>query len=210
MTHSYPPQANLAPLLQFWLAAACGGDAEGLGRLLEISQPYLLLLATAGLPARLQAKLSPADLVQETFLEAYRDFAAFRGRTGAELLGWLRQMLLNNLTSAVRRYQAQCRDVAREQPLEGCFWAGEVRQDGDPLADTPTPFSKAVAQEEHALLRTAVERLPGHYRQVLWLRHQEGHSFADIGTVLKTSAEAARKLWTRAVLRLRQELRMAP
>ncbi len=36
----------------------------------------------------------PADVVQETFLEAHRSFPRFRGSTEAEFLAWLRQVRL--------------------------------------------------------------------------------------------------------------------
>ena len=42
---------------------------------------------------RLRGKVEPSDLVQEAFLEAHRDFDAFRGTTSAQLLSWLRQVL---------------------------------------------------------------------------------------------------------------------
>ena len=44
------------------------------------------------------------------------------------------------------------------------------------------------------------------YRQVIVGRYQEQLSFEEIGRRLHRSAEAARKLWWRAIERLRQEL----
>ena len=54
------------------------GSLDALGRLLESCRNYLLLLANQQLREDLQAKAGGSDLVQDTFLEAQRDFRAFR------------------------------------------------------------------------------------------------------------------------------------
>jgi hypothetical protein len=61
------------------MQAARAGSAEALGRLLEGCRAYLLLAANRQLDADLQAKGGPSDLVQETFLEAQKDFPPFQG-----------------------------------------------------------------------------------------------------------------------------------
>jgi RNA polymerase sigma-70 factor (ECF subfamily) len=49
---------------------------------------YLTLLARYQIGRRLQGKADPSDVIQETFPEAHRDFAQFRGRSEpAALLG---------------------------------------------------------------------------------------------------------------------------
>src|SRR4051794_15781528 len=72
------------------LLLARSGSAAARGQLLELYTHYLTLLARLQIGRRLQGKVDAADLVQETFLRAHRDFAQFRGNTEAELLGWLR------------------------------------------------------------------------------------------------------------------------
>ena len=74
------------------------------GQLLDGYRNYLTLLAWLQLGRTLQGKADPADLVQETFLRAYRDFAQFRGTTEVELLGWLRQILATTAANFVRHY----------------------------------------------------------------------------------------------------------
>src|SRR5690349_15670639 len=63
------------------LQEARTGSLEALGELLEQCRDYLLTIARRELPPPLQAKVDPADVVQETFIEATRDFAHFRGKT---------------------------------------------------------------------------------------------------------------------------------
>src|SRR5262245_9801346 len=89
-----PPRAH---------ARADTGDARR--RLLEALRGYLLMVAGEELDPALRAKGGASDLVQETFLEAHRDFNQFRGADEAELLAWLRRLLLNNVANFGRRYR---------------------------------------------------------------------------------------------------------
>src|SRR5438477_6528604 len=100
------------------LVLAHAGSGQALGQLLELYQGYLTLLARLQISRRLQAKVDPSDLVQETFLKAHRHFAQFRGRTESELVSWLRQILAATLANLVRHYYAaQRRDVRLERDL---------------------------------------------------------------------------------------------
>ena len=85
------------------LAAARAGSREALGQVLQACRGYLLLLAERELDPDLQTKGGASDLVQETFLEAQKDFANFQGNSEGELRAWLRQILLHNLANFTRR-----------------------------------------------------------------------------------------------------------
>ena len=101
------------------LAAARRGNDNALGELLKACRAYLLLVAHQEIAPALMAKAGPSDLVQETFLEARRDFGEFRGLTEAEFLGWLRKILLNNLANFRRRYRRTGkREVTREIAID--------------------------------------------------------------------------------------------
>ena len=65
----------------------------------------------------LQGKLDPSDVVQLTLVKAHEKLTEFRGTTDAEMVAWLRRILTNNLTDAVRKYH-------REVPLDGLFGGG--------------------------------------------------------------------------------------
>src|ERR687885_927392 len=86
------------------LREARAGGAVPLGQLLELYRRYLALLARVQIGQRLQGKVDASDLVQETFLEAHRHFARFRGASEAEVVRWLRQILAAKLADLLRRY----------------------------------------------------------------------------------------------------------
>jgi RNA polymerase sigma-70 factor (ECF subfamily) len=190
-----------------WLPAARAGSAEALGQALEACRLYLLGVAERELHPVLRGKGGASDLVQETFLDAQRLFGRFQGNSEAELLAWLRQLLLHNLGDFSRRYQGTGkRDLGREVPLQ----PGSTADGPRVPADSATP-SQALGQvEQSEALRRAVERLPEDYRAVLGWRYQDDLSFEEIGQRLGRTANAARKLWLRAVQQLQQELGGSP
>jgi RNA polymerase sigma-70 factor (ECF subfamily) len=187
-----------------WLSAARAGSAEALGQALEACRGYLLLIARQELDAELQAKGGASDLVQDTFLKAHRHFGRFHGTTEEELLAWLRRLLLNNLADFRRLYRAtDKRRATREVALEA--GGSSAERGGNLAAAVPSPSKAVMGEERAAALQQVIDTLPEDYRCVLQLRHQEDQSFEEIGRRMNRSANAARKLWARAVERLQQE-----
>jgi RNA polymerase sigma-70 factor, ECF subfamily len=192
-----------------WLAAARDGSVEALGKVLDGCRDYLLHVAERRLRADLRSKGGASDLVQQTFLDAQRDFTRFQGESEKELLAWLRQILLHNLAHFHRSYRATAkRDLEREVPLPGP--ASSSEGGADIAGRTPTPSQQAAAREEAENVQRALERLPEEYRQVLALRHKEQLTFEEIGKRMGRSTSGARALWVRAVERLDDELGKSP
>jgi RNA polymerase sigma-70 factor (ECF subfamily) len=191
------------------LTAARAGSKEAIGTVLEQCRGYLLGIAERELDADLRSKGGASDLVQETFLEAQRDFAGFRGRTEADLLAWLRRLLLNNLANFARTYR---RTAKRRLDREIRLPAGSESRAGESqfAADTPTPSAQVGAGEDTAALQAALGRLPADYREVITLRHIEGLSFDQIAERMGRSSAALRKLWSRAVERMQAEMEPPP
>jgi RNA polymerase sigma-70 factor (ECF subfamily) len=187
------------------LTAARAGSREAMEQALEACRGYLLMVAWQHLEADLQAKGSASDLVQETFLAAYQHFDQFRGTTEAELLGWLRQTLLNRLAKMRRRYRgSRKRRLDAEVPLAV---GDSSAEEGNWLAnDDSSPSAHVMREEDAEAVRQALERLPPDYRQVILLRVREQLSFEDISRHMGRSANAVEKLFARAIRAARQEL----
>ena len=189
------------------LSLARGGDAEALGRLLELYRNYLMLMARLQVGRRIQGKFDAADLVQETFLEAHRDFAQFRGATERELVGWLRRILATNLANLVRRYQGtRRRDIHLERELAFELDQSWRALDRGLVAPQSSPSQQAARREQAVLLADALERLPEGYRDAIVLRHLEGLSFAEVAVRMGRSEDSVKKLWARALARLRRAM----
>jgi RNA polymerase sigma-70 factor, ECF subfamily len=183
---------------------ARAGSNDALGRLLDGCRRYLLQIADDDLDPRLRAKGGASDIVQETFLEAQRDFGEFAGESEPELLAWLRNRLQYRIAKFVRTFRGTAkREVGREVPLGG----DSSRVGPDPASDQPSPSEQVLQDERDHALERAMERLPEEHRRVIQLRYREGLSFEQIGEALERSPNSARKVWARAIERLKRDLR---
>jgi RNA polymerase sigma-70 factor (ECF subfamily) len=181
------------------------------GQRLESYRGYLTVLARTQIGRRLQGKADPGDVVQETFLHAVRDAAQFRGSSDQELAAWLRQILAARLADLVRRYcGTQGRDVRLEQALQVELDQSSQVLDRGLVAPLSSPSERAARHEQAARLAQALERLPEDYRAVLVLHHLEGCDFPEVARRLGRSVEAVKKLWARALARLRRSVGGAP
>jgi len=191
--------------LALCIRQAQAGDAQALGRLLEQYRSYLRLLAGLRLDRRLAGKVDASDIVQETFLEAARDFGQFRGTQEVKLVAWLRRILAANLADLVRRYSgAQCRDVQLERRLLDDLNSSSQGLAGGLASGSSSPSHRAARREQAVLVADAMARLPQDYCQVLVLRHLEGLSFAQIAQRLDRTTDSVKNLWARALARLRR------
>jgi RNA polymerase sigma-70 factor (ECF subfamily) len=189
------------------LARARQAPGEGLGALLELYRDYLGVLARAGLGARLRSVVNPSDLVQQTFLEACRDFDQFQGTTEGQWCAWLRRILAHNLATQIERHlRAQKRDIRRRVSLDqrvaapAGFVAPAQALLVSPASSPSTPTRR---QEASAVLADRLARLPAPYRDVLLLRNFEGLPFEEVARRMGRAPGAVRVLWVRALDRLR-------
>jgi RNA polymerase sigma-70 factor (ECF subfamily) len=185
------------------------GDATAREQLFQRYRHYLQLLAEAQLGRYLRVKCDPSDLVQQTLLEAYRDFSGFHGEHERDLLAWLRRILAHNLYNEARRYGTQQRAAARELSLEQ-MQAGVDRSSlalGQCLAaETPTPSAVAAQREAALQLADLLARLPADYQTVLLLRVFEGLPAEEVAERMNRTAGAVRMLQMRALTALRDEM----
>ncbi len=185
------------------LLALSGADRDAaLANFIESFQTYLLLLADRQLPGELRAKVAPADILQDTYLEARRDLKRFQGDNERDLLAWLRTILLNNVRDVSRQYQRhQKRQVAREVSLDD----SGVRACEAPRTDSP--MRVASSREEGQKLQRALRQLPRDYRRVVVLRVIERRPLAEVARTMDRSEDAARKLLARALQQLQSSIR---
>jgi RNA polymerase sigma-70 factor (ECF subfamily) len=168
---------------------------------------YLNALAQREIGHDLRAKGDPADIVQETFLDAYRDRSKYQGSTEAEYRAWLRAILRNNARTFRRRYRdAAMRGVTREISL------AEIGADleGRFAVESQMGFEAAsqdmIRREEIQRLRGAIGLLPARERAALLSKLWQGKSFREIGEELGCSAPNVFKLCRHAIDTLRSRL----
>lgn len=193
------------------LRRAKEGDQTSLGELMNMYRPYLLVLSSRYLDNRVQGRLDANDIVQQTFLEAHRDFPGFRGDDIASLLAWLRNILRNNVSTAHQRHLvAQRRTAAREIDI-GRKASSDQSGESPGLADiapseTTSPSQRVMRDEASAKLADSMTRLPETQSEAIRLRYLEGKSLKEIAVELEKTEMAVAGLLKRGLRSLRLEI----
>lgn len=174
---------------------------------LERYRPYLCLLAEMGLDRKLRAILDPSDVVQETLLEAYRDRDRFTAGGDAELAGWLRRILANNLADLARAHGRVKRDVDRQRSLDQVIEKSSLRLEQWLAASGSSPSEKAIRHEEVLRLAAALYALPEDQREALVLRHLHELTMRELCERTGRSTAEAAGLIQKGLVGLRKALK---
>ena len=184
---------------------AISGDREARIELIDTCRDYLLFIANQELDARIHAKCAPSDVVQNVLVKAVEHFDEFQGENQRALLGWLRRILVNEIVDTRRAFLgSEKRDVRRENPGE--HDPNSVAERLGVMDPDHTPCTRAEVSEDVQRLQQALRQLNPDHEAVIRLRNWERLSFAEIGQRLGRSEEAAKKLWARAITRLKEVL----
>jgi RNA polymerase sigma-70 factor (ECF subfamily) len=141
------------------------------------------------------------DLVQETFLRAYKQLHRFDGRSAFGT--WIYRICVNCSLDMIRANKLR----REQQPKSGALGEDGMNHWLDKLAARePSPERLSQSQQIAALLRPALERLSETERSAFLLRHYEGCDIEQIAEVLGVRAGAAKHSVFRAVQKLRRAL----
>ena len=141
------------------------------------------------------------DLVQETFLNAYRGFKDFRG--DAQISTWLYTIASR---ACLRMRRKKKGEPDRELSLDEFVPTSEGEFRLQIPVDGLTPEEAFQNKELRQALDQAIEKLPRKYRMVLVLRDMEGLSAKEVGTVMGLNERAVKSRLHRARLFVRREL----
>ena len=157
--------------------ACCSGDLAAFEQLVERYQTMLFTIAL-----RLSGSHDDAaDIVQDTFIAAWRKIREFRG--DAKISTWLTAIAINHARTRLQQAQQQQRREAYslDAPMAG--------GDGEQMPEIPAEGPSALEQMEEAELRQALDRcvesLPVEFREVLILRDMREMPYNDVAEVLQ-------------------------
>jgi RNA polymerase sigma-70 factor (ECF subfamily) len=171
------------------------GDPFAFARLVEENQSQIYTLALRMLGDRHEAE----DVLQETFLSAYKALPDFEGRSS--LGTWLYRIASN--ASLMRLRKKQPDTISVDEPVTLDDGESLPRQ----LADwSNLPEGELLSYETRQVMDDAIAELPKSLRIVFILRDIEGLSTAETGEVLDLSEGAVKTRLHRARLWLRERL----
>ena len=180
------------------------GDASAAGELLDRHRARLRQMVASRIDPRLAARVDPSDVVQEALAEASRKLPDYLQHRPVPFYPWLRQIAWERLVHLHSQHVgSQKRSVSREGRRELALPDESAMELVDRLVGSGTSPSRRAAREEmRERVRTALQGLPSHYREVVILRHLEQLTFEEIAGVLEISEAATRSRYRRAVERL--------
>ena len=138
------------------------------------------------------------DVVQETFLRAFREIRRFEARSS--FATWLYRITVNCSHDLLRqRPRAGTRPSLDDPDLRVAAELADASAAADPMRELA---SRRIDER----VRAAMAGLSGQERSAFVLRHYEGLSIEEIGGVLNLKASAAKHSIFRAVQKLRRSL----
>jgi len=179
----------------FSLEALQAGDQEEFSRLVDTYSAKIYRLATRMLNQQQDAE----DVLQETFLKAYRGLKSFDGRS--KISTWLFRIATNEALMVLRRKHPEF--VSIDEPVE----TEEGEQEPVQIVDwCCLPEHELLSEEARQRLDEAVQKLPESLRVVFVLRDINDLSTLETAEVLGLSETAVKTRLSRARLRLREIL----
>lgn len=177
------------------VAQALAGDRDAFRQLVERHSHAIFRLAFRMTRNEQDAE----EVVQETFLRAYRNLEQFESR--ANFGTWLYRIGVNCSLDFVR---------SRKRHVEGRETAPEGEDASDPLdavaTPNPGPDRLAIAGQMRKRVEVELARLSETERTAFLLRHVEGRSIEEIGAILGLRTSATKNSIFRAVQKLRTAL----
>ncbi|RPI88509.1 MAG: sigma-70 family RNA polymerase sigma factor [Chloroflexi bacterium] len=177
------------------LEALQAGDRGEFARLVEAYSAQIYRLALKMLNNPQDAE----DILQETFIKAFRHIKGFNGRSAIST--WLYRIATNEALMHLRRKRPD--QVSIDEPVETPEGEMEPVQIVDWCC---LPEEELMSSEGRELLDKAADVLPESLKIVFLLRDIEGLSTQEVGDVLNLSETAVKTRLSRARMRLREEL----
>jgi RNA polymerase sigma-70 factor (ECF subfamily) len=173
------------------------GDQEAFARLLEKYRARLAVMIHYRLGAGLRRDADVDDVLQETFLRAYRDIEGFDYKAPGSFMSWLARIAEHVIVDAARS-QNRLKRAGEHVPFRS-----ESNPGGTEPADYHTPSRVFAENESLGQFVETLARLPEDYRRVILLAKVEGLSTSEVAQRLEKSNEATSLLLHRAIKRLR-------
>src|SRR5581483_9792421 len=173
---------------------ACKGDQHAFRVLVERHSRAVFRLAFRMTGNEQDAE----DLVQETFLRAWKQLHRFDGR--AAFGSWLYRIAANCSLDLIRAKRSRKELQPAVEDENAANWMEAV------ASDDPTPERLTHSGQLAALIPAAMAELSAAERTAFILRHYEGRNIEEIAEALGTGTGAAKHSVFRAVQKLRRAL----
>ena len=190
------------------IAKATSGDRASLERLLLAHYGRLAQHIALKLPASVQGVVGVDDILQQTFMQAFRDIGNFQPRSASSFSGWLKTIAEHRMLDTVKALKRKKRGGDRRQVQRQADSQASCVADLVEMlsAGRHTPSQSIARREAVQAVQVAIAGLPGDQRDAIRLRFLGGKSLQETADAMGRSPDAVRGLIHRAKQELRDAL----
>lgn len=195
------------------LRRVADGDATAWERIVETTRDRLRRMIHLRLSRRVQGRVDEADILQEAYLEIYRQLPGYAADPKLPLFLWIRHLTGLKLAEIHRRHLGtQMRDASYEVTLHrgGMPEADSASLAAQLMGAFTSPSQAVVKAELRLQVQDALNRMDPLDREVLTLKHFEQLSTTEVAEVLGLSKSGAGHRYVKAVKNLRDLLEQIP
>jgi RNA polymerase sigma-70 factor (ECF subfamily) len=172
---------------------ASAGDRAAWTVLYDRYYAVLRTIARGRIPPGAEPRFDTDDVLQSTFLTAFRQIDTFESHGDHSFRRWLTEILVNKLKDKIKHHR-------RRSAHEDRGAADEARHDLP--GDDPTPSEILVAAERQAEVLAALSGLPREDQQIVCMRFFDGLAWSEIARRLDLGEGVARRRGLDAIERL--------
>ena len=189
------------------LERALGGDCAALAELFQRHRSRLEQMVRLRLDRRLQGRLDPADVIQESYLDVTRRFGEYRAGSPLPFFLWVRLLTGQRLIDLHRQHLGT---KMRDAGLEVSLYRGDFPPSSSAslaellLGRLTTPSRAAIRAETQLRVQEALNAMDEIDREIIVLRHFEMLSNEETAQVLNLKPSAASNRHLRALKRLKE------
>jgi RNA polymerase sigma-70 factor (ECF subfamily) len=184
------------------------GDSAATALLMQKHRPRLKRMVGARMDPRMQGRVDPSDVIQETLTTAFQQLPGYLEEQPIPFYPWLRRIAWQKLAHLHQRHLDAARRNVRREERQDC-WISD--QSAVQLAQLVTsrsasPSAGAQCQEAYQQVRGALEQLDSQDREVILQRYLEQLSIQEISATLDATEATIRMRHLRALQKLQRLL----
>jgi RNA polymerase sigma-70 factor (ECF subfamily) len=185
--------------------AAANGDPAALQELLLLYTPELVSHIASKLPASVQSVIDAEDVLQQTFIQAFRDISRFEPRSDRSFLSWLKAIAEHRAQDAVKSLHRHKRGGEFVQIRLRSRDSSRSMVDLVELlsAESHTPSESVAGHEAVEAVQRAIDALPQDYQQAVRLYLLQGKSLSETAALMNRTPRAVKSMVDRAKKKMR-------
>ena len=188
---------------------ASDGDQAALDQLFSQHHDRLQRMIRLRLDRRIQGRLDSADILQEAYIDVFRNLPRYVESPSTSFFIWLRNIVGLKLAEVHRRHVGtDKRDASRDVSIyRGAVPAVNSESlAAQLLGKLTSPSHVAIKTEMRLRLQEVLDCMDDVDREVIALRHFEQLDSQEVADVLEMSKSGASSRYIRAMQRLKEEL----